>query len=147
MLGGVHVGEGVVAAHIASAQFRGESGAASLMSATMAWQVDCSVHAGLHAFFRMSKQISPVCGQVQTACQHVRASGLPLHQPFSLVACRCSLENGSTCALSVQSPVILLLVIWGYLPIKNYRFMLQLPSGKWCCHKQTNRLPQYRLMA
>ena len=67
------MGEGVVAAHIASAQFRGESGAASLMSATMAWQVDCSVHAGLHAFFRMSKQISPVCGQVQTARRHVHA--------------------------------------------------------------------------
>ena len=56
-----------------ASQLSGESGAASLMSATMAWHVDCSVQAGLHAFFRMSRQISPVCAHVPATREHVRA--------------------------------------------------------------------------
>ena len=32
------------------------------MSATTAWQTDSSVQAGVQAFLRMSRQISPVCG-------------------------------------------------------------------------------------
>lgn len=32
------------------------------MRATMAWHTECSVQAGLHAFLRMSRQISPVWG-------------------------------------------------------------------------------------
>jgi hypothetical protein len=52
-----------------ASQLRGESGAASLMRARTAWQVDCSVHAGLQALFRMSRQISPVC--TAPDCQHL----------------------------------------------------------------------------
>ena len=43
-----------------ASQLRGLSGAESDMRAMMAWHTDCSVHAGLHAVFKMSKQISPV---------------------------------------------------------------------------------------
>jgi hypothetical protein len=41
----------------------GESGAACAISDRMARHTLCSVHAGLHALFRMSRQISPVCAR------------------------------------------------------------------------------------
>ena len=45
------------------------------MSATMAWHTECRVQAGLHAFFRMSRQISPVCrgGRQESRGAHSQA--------------------------------------------------------------------------
>ena len=47
-----------------ASQFSGLSGAESDMRAMIAWHTDCKVHAGLHAVFKISKQISPVCRQL-----------------------------------------------------------------------------------
>ena len=74
-----------------ASQFRGLSGAESLISATMAWHTDCSVQAGLHAFFRMSKQISPVCRQ-KTAHELLRA-----HVSWGLQAHASCLEAARLC--------------------------------------------------
>lgn len=44
----------------------------------MAWHTECSVQAGLHAFFRMSRQISPVWGRAGrggAACGHGLSMG------------------------------------------------------------------------
>jgi len=56
-----------------ASQLSGESGAASLMSARIAWHTLCSVHAGLHAFLRMSRQISPVCARVRRVSRRCAA--------------------------------------------------------------------------
>ena len=45
-----------------ASQFRGESGAACASNDKMARHTLCSVQAGDHALFKMSRQISPVCG-------------------------------------------------------------------------------------
>lgn len=48
-------------ANLPESQFSGLSGSGWAIKAIIALQTDWSVQAGLHAFFKMSRQISPVC--------------------------------------------------------------------------------------
>ena len=59
-----------------ASQFSGLSGAESDMRAMIAWHTDCNVHAGLHAVFKISRQISPVCKQALIILQYCLSAAL-----------------------------------------------------------------------
>lgn len=52
-------------ANLPESQFSGLSGSGCAIKAIIALQTDWSVQAGLHAFFKISRQISPVCNRKQ----------------------------------------------------------------------------------
>lgn len=71
-------------------QLRGLSGSGWAIKAIIALQTDWSVQAGLHAFFSISRQISPVCAVKSIYLQYLKQKRiieytpkLRVHYPFS----------------------------------------------------------------
>ena len=60
--------DGMEEQSIPASQLRGLSASGCAKRAITARQTDCSVHAGLHAVFNISKQISPVCQIFNQIC-------------------------------------------------------------------------------